>query len=665
MTRPAEDFTVTTTTATATNRVAAPDPRATIAHSETAGRSAATAQSAEGGFHLDGPVHVAVLVVTYNSAEDLDALIADLRSETAGVRIRVIVADNASSDGTWDVAAAHADVVAIRTGGNLGYAGGLNAAMDEVGDAESVLVLNPDLRVRRGAVAALLRRLRADAATGAVVPLIEQADGAVYHSLRREPGVVRAASDGVLGRVWPSRPAPLSEYVRDPHAYTEAHSVDWATGAAILIRTTAAAAVGPWDERFFLYSEETDFQRRLRDAGWRVVFDPDAVVVHRGGGSGVSADLVALTIVNRVRYMDKHAPRRAGIFRAAVVVAEELRRDPTHARARWALRSRKRWLQLPHADASAPNVHPLSERAPHPVRTGGTDAVSALTNGSPTVDHVLLTRFNLPTPGPESLVRARDGWLRERVDLFERYTVPSVARQTVSDFRWIVYLDPQSPSWLVERLRPYVESGLFTPLYRESVTWTDVASDCRALTGALREVLLTTNLDNDDAVAEDFVARLQGLARRHGHAAIYLASGLIAHGDDVYLRRDPRNAFCSVAESWASPGTAWNDWHTLLHRHYPAIVDGGAPAWLQVVHGGNVSNRVRGRQVNPAAYRALFGAPLGTAPSPARTTLRADRLYRAPLRVAREVVRSSAKRSLLAVLGKDGLDRLKDRISRA
>lgn len=608
---------------------------------DTALTRADDAVQAPAGFHVDGSVDVAVLIVTYNSSGDLAGLLSDLRRECVDVVLRVIVADNDSTDDTWTVATRHRDVIALRTGGNLGYAGGVNAAMARVGDAEAVLVLNPDLRLSRGAVGRMLRRLRAEETTGAVVPRIEEAGGRLYPSLRREPGPLRACADALLGRVWQTRPAPLSEHVRDPRAYDRPHTIDWATGAALLVRTRAARDVGAWDERFFLYSEETDFQRRLRATGWRIWFDPSAVVWHRGGGSGASDELTALTIVNRVRYADKHFPRRSGLFRAAVVLGEELRRDPTHARARWALRRRARWELLPRA---VPADRAASGAAP--------------------VDHVLVTRFNLPTVGPESLVRAREGWLRERIDLFERYTVPSVRRQTAGSLSWIVYLDPESPPWLRERLRPHVADGLFTVLLRERVSWQDVARDVRAVTGARGEILLTTNLDNDDALADDFADRVQALARRHRRAAIFLSSGLIARGDEVYLRRDDHNAFCSVAEPWDAPGTAWRDWHTLLDRHYPVVVEAGPPAWLQVVHGGNVSNRVRGRLVSPAPYRDLFGTGLRDLPDPRPTRILTDRLLRNPARAAREGVRSAAKALVLGLFGKDAVDRMKERLSR-
>ena len=80
----------------------------------------------------------------------------------------------------------------------------------------------------------------------------------------------------------------------DPAAYTHAHPVDWATGAAVLVTAAAADTVGPWDERFFLYSEETDYSRRLRDAGYEVWYEPSATVRHAGAGSGTAPALDAL-----------------------------------------------------------------------------------------------------------------------------------------------------------------------------------------------------------------------------------------------------------------------------------------------------------------------------------------------------------------------------------
>src|SRR3546814_10608657 len=130
----------------------------------------------------------------------------------------------------------------------------------------------------------MLRRLRSDPRIGAVVPLLRDADGQLSYSLRHEPNVLRASADAVLGRVWKTRPAALTEFDRSPDSYAWGHAVDWATGAALLISARAASDVGEWDERFFLYSERSEEPRRLREAGWTVFFEPAAAATHRQGG---------------------------------------------------------------------------------------------------------------------------------------------------------------------------------------------------------------------------------------------------------------------------------------------------------------------------------------------------------------------------------------------
>lgn len=277
------------------------------------------------------------------------------------------------------------------------------------------------------------------------------------------------------------------------------------------------------------------------------------------------------------------------------------------------------------------------------------------------IDHVLLTRFNLPSVGPESLIRARDGWLQDRVQLFERFTVPSVSSQTAAGkFGWLVFFDHESPVWLIDRLRPLVERGIFTPIYGDQFTSQEVVTHARSLTGGRGSVLITTNLDNDDGLAVDFIERLQRLARPGETTALYLRNGLILAGDRAYLRHDPQNAFASVAEPWEGARTVWRDWHNMLHKHMAVRADGGRPAWLQVVHSRNVSNRVRGSLVDPAAYQSAFPGHLEGLVRPSRGALIYDRGVRIPLRETREGLRGAAKEVLLRTVGKHGLDRVKE-----
>lgn len=296
------------------------------------------------------PADVCVVVVTYNNQDDVDPLMASLRAETSDLRIRVVVADNASVDGTRAVLRQHPDVIVVPTGGNLGYAGGINAAVANAGPTSSILVLNPDLRVERGALLAMVNRLSTPG-TGIVVPLLRDSDGSVYRSLRREPTVLHSLGDALVGRRFHRRPTWLSEIDYDDEAYAYPHPVDWATGAAVLVKATLAQRLGNWDERFFLYSEETDYFRRARDAGARVWFEPAAGMIHRRGGSGASPELTALMAVNRQRYVDLHRGRFYALaFRGTVLLSEVLRaRDPGHRLAAATLLRRSRWVNLPSA----------------------------------------------------------------------------------------------------------------------------------------------------------------------------------------------------------------------------------------------------------------------------------------------------------------------------
>lgn len=298
----------------------------------------------------DGRADVAVIVVTYRSAADIGPLIESLRPEAQAHRLRVIIADNDSPDDTLAVASAHDDVVAMSTGGNLGYSGGINAAMAAVGEADTILVLNPDMTVDRGAIAAMLARL-AEPGAGIVVPMMLDGADVCTTSLRREPSVLRSLGDALFGGRFRRRPGPLAEMVFAPSDYVTPHRVDWATGAALLISKDAATAVGEWDERFFLYSEETDYFRRARKAGFASWFEPAAVVRHSEGGSGESLPLFTLLAVNRIRYFAKYHGRFATLMFYATAVLNEVMRS-ADARHRARLRtivSPRSWSSLPQA----------------------------------------------------------------------------------------------------------------------------------------------------------------------------------------------------------------------------------------------------------------------------------------------------------------------------
>ncbi len=266
-------------------------------------------------------------------------------------------------------------------------------------------------------------------------------------------------------------------------------------------------------------------------------------------------------------------------------------------------------------------------------------------------DHVLLTRFNLPSGGAESYIRARENWLRQRVDLFEKYCLPSVRSQT-ADIHWIIYLDPLSPDWLVERMQAHARSAVFTPIYRESVSHDELLDDLRRVVPERGPTLITTNLDNDDGLARDFAHRVQTATASSDRQVVYVDQGLILGPSRVYGRRDPHNAFCSVSEPWEAAVTCWSAWHNTLDQQMPAVHLGGRPGWLQVVHEDNVSNRIRGRLVTSRPHRDAFPGLLENLPDPTVGEFVTERAVLGPSRVAREAARGSAKRLLLSLGGR-------------
>ena len=280
--------------------------------------------------------------------------------------------------------------------------------------------------------------------------------------------------------------------------------------------------------------------------------------------------------------------------------------------------------------------------------------------------HVVLTRFNLPSRGTEQLIRNRDGWLRERVGLFERYCLPSVLGQTERHFSWIIYFDDASPQWLKEWAGSKAAAGAFIPIYRPEVPRSALLADL-AQTGIAGETfLLTTNLDNDDGLALNFVEMVQAAAASiNERTAIYLTRGLIRGPAGLYIRQDRDNAFCSVVEPMQAPVTCWTDWHNRLSQTMPTRRIAGSPAWLQVVHGSNVSNRTRGRLISPEPYRHLFADALGDVQTQRRAAILRDRVIDVPVRALRDASRGGVKRVALGVLGKSGFDRTRNAVALA
>ncbi|MGV8978123.1 MAG: glycosyltransferase family 2 protein [Cellulomonas sp.] len=268
-----------------------------------------------------------IVVVTWNSAEhiqDFLRAVPDAMHDCG--RWDVVVVDNASSDGTAELArTAGVEVTVVQTGRNAGYAAGINAGIDAASDSDGYLFLNADVRLTPSCVAELWRAVE-HPGCGIVVPRLVDENRCLQWSLRREPRVSRTLGEALLGGRRAGRYRALGEVVTNADEYAHDHTVDWATGAACLVTADCVARVGRWDESFFLYSEETDYALRARDAGLVVRYASRAEAVHIGGDVHESSALYNVMTRNRVvLYRRRHLLVPSIVFWAATLLNELLR----------------------------------------------------------------------------------------------------------------------------------------------------------------------------------------------------------------------------------------------------------------------------------------------------------------------------------------------------
>ena len=228
-------------------------------------------------------MNVSALVVNYNARKHLLECVRSLRAE--GVR-DIVVADNDSTDGSRQALRSDdRDVRFVPTGGNHGYGGGANRGADCVsGDADALLVMNPDTILQPGAVKAMVEALEADPRAGIVGPRLDNPDGSLYPSARIFPSIVDALGHGLVGLFAPSNRWTRRYRMLDLPA-EEPRRVDWVSGACFLIRRKAWDDLDGFDESYFMFLEDVDLCWRAGRLGWNVVYEPAARVTHVVGVS--------------------------------------------------------------------------------------------------------------------------------------------------------------------------------------------------------------------------------------------------------------------------------------------------------------------------------------------------------------------------------------------
>jgi N-acetylglucosaminyl-diphospho-decaprenol L-rhamnosyltransferase len=222
-----------------------------------------------------------VVTVTYSPGDTLETFLDSVVKAT-NRPLRVLLADNGSTDGAPERALRRDGVRLLRIGENVGYGSAANRGVVEWGpEVGWVVVANPDIEWHPGSLDELLAAAARWPRAAALGPLIRQPDGAVYPSARLLPALGRGIGHAVLGPVWPDNPWSMA--YQQSSAVLGERTAEWLSGSCLLLRRVAFESVGGFDPRYFMYFEDVDLGDRLGRAGWLNVYVPTAEVTHLGG----------------------------------------------------------------------------------------------------------------------------------------------------------------------------------------------------------------------------------------------------------------------------------------------------------------------------------------------------------------------------------------------
>ncbi len=267
---------------------------------------------------------LSIIIVNWNVRELLDRCLASIfAADLAPGSFEIIVVDSASADDS--VAMVRQKYPAVRLLAqerNVGFTRGNNIGLAQA-QGDFLLLLNPDTEVRPDALGAMLDYLLANPAVGIVGPHTLNSDGSHQSSRRRFPSLMT----GIFESSWLAAAAPARierDYRMLETDDDDIMLVDWVQGSALMLRRELYRDIGGMDEAYVMYSEELDYCRRAKHAGWQVAYHGGAVIAHHGGKS--SEQVAAQTLIHfhtsKLRYFRKHHGFGQYVFLRAILLLQ-------------------------------------------------------------------------------------------------------------------------------------------------------------------------------------------------------------------------------------------------------------------------------------------------------------------------------------------------------
>jgi GT2 family glycosyltransferase len=276
---------------------------------------------------------LAAVIVNYNAGPELASALQSIADEMGSRGWEAVIVDNASIDGSSDLAsvfAPHARVV--RNAINVGFGRGINQGV-AASTAPFILIMNPDCRLEPGALATMGAELDRRQRCAIVGPRVLDPDGSEQGSARGDPDMLTGlfGRTGLMRNLLPSSSVSRRNVVSNGDSAT----VDWVSGACMLVRRAAFDEVGGFDARYFLYWEDADLCRRLRASGHEIRFVPAATAVHRVGHSSKTARAASIKAFHESAYLYYSTHVAPGALNPKRAIARAL----LAARCWWRLRS--------------------------------------------------------------------------------------------------------------------------------------------------------------------------------------------------------------------------------------------------------------------------------------------------------------------------------------
>lgn len=251
-----------------------------------------------------------IVIVNYNSTNHLRSCLESIEKASNGYKGQIFIQDNASSDGIEMIKTAFPNVVLTKNLKNLGFAKAVNQGL-KLASGDLIVLLNPDTRIPTDFFDISYKFMMDHPDVGIMGPRILNYDGSLQNSARSFPTPLTAffGRTSFLSRKFPQNPITSKNLLSLKSDGKSPMEVDWISGACMVIRRKAIQDVGLFDERFFMYWEDADWCKRMKQSRWKVVYFPQACVYHYVGGSSEKALFRSAVEFHKsvYRLFDKHS----------------------------------------------------------------------------------------------------------------------------------------------------------------------------------------------------------------------------------------------------------------------------------------------------------------------------------------------------------------------